>query len=258
MSSFKNWINEEVKKGNISFLHPFKGLYKMTHHPDNNVYHVHNKFGDLTHTFSGHMTPKEVAHELKTNHDMILVERLHEEFITELKKPALTDSQKASTAAAAKESRSINANRGGYNETQIAKHLNNGKYIDKEHEDQDKHHKSKLAEFDKKHGTNEVKTQEDRAKEQSRVFKEHAKKKGYEGVHQVHLTPKPGDIERKTGIKASQQENPSDISVKFHKKPKEAPHAHLGLSAKSSKSKAIGFHNGGSQDIGNFLSKHLG
>ena len=72
------------------------------------------------------------------------------------------------------------------------------------------------------------------------------------------MTPKPGDIERKTGIKASQQENPSDISVKFHKKPKEAPHAHLGLSAKSSKSKAIGFHNGGSQDIGNFLSKHLG
>ena len=259
MRTFKSFLNEEIKKGHFSFLHPTKGMYKLTHHSDSDVYHVHNKFGDLTHTFSGHMTPKEVAQELKHDHNMILVDKLHEEFLDELaKKPPMSDEEKTKHEAAKKASHAINAHRGGYNETQLAKHLNGGKYIDHEHESQDKHHKAKLADHDKKYGTNEVKTQQDRAKEQSRVFKEHAKKKGYEGVHEVHLTPKPGDIENKTGIKATQQENPSDIAVKFHKKPEAAKHHYLGLSAKSSKVSKIGFHNGGTKELGNFLGKHLG
>jgi hypothetical protein len=258
MINFKNYINEEVKKGNISFLHPVKGVYKLTRHPENDVYHMHNKFGDLTHTFSGHMSPEEIRKELKTNHQMMLIDRLHEELITELKKPALSIQHKANVAAAKKESRTINNSRGGYNETQLAKHLNGGKYIDKHHEMQDKHHKSVLDAHDKKHGTQEVKNQEVRSKEQARIFHEHAKKKGYEGVHEVHLTSKPGDIERKTGIKATQQENPTDVAVKFHKKPKNAEHHYLGISAKSSNSSAIGFHNGGTHEVGNFLTKHLG
>ena len=73
MINFKNYINEEVKKGNISFLHPAKGVYKLTRHPENDVYHMHNKFGDLTHTFSGHMSPEEIRKELKTNHQMMLI-----------------------------------------------------------------------------------------------------------------------------------------------------------------------------------------
>jgi hypothetical protein len=248
----ENLVEEESKdsKSHYSFLHPSKGMYKLSHHPQDNIYHVHNKFGDLSHTFSGHMTPKEVADTLKKEHDMILVDKLQEQQLQELA-PFKSDQAK-------KESAALNIHRGGYNETQVAKHLNGGKFIDKEHEQQDKHHKAQLANYDKKHGQNEVKTQEDRAKEQARVFKEHAKKKGYEGIHQVHLTPKPGDIERKTGIKATQQENPSDVIVKFHKKPKDASHAHLGLSAKSSAAKHIGFHNGGTKEIGNFLQKHLG
>jgi len=258
MKGFKSWISEEIKKGNITFYHPSKGLYKMTHHADDNVYHLHNKFGDLTHTFSGHMSPEDVKQELKKNHEMVLIDKLHEELITELKKPTLSDEHKANVAAAKKESRAINNSRGGYNETQLAKHLNGGKYIDKQHETEDKHHKSVLSAHDKKHGTQEVKNQQVRAKEQAHVFHEHAKKKGYEGVHEVHLTSKPGDIERKTGIKATQQENPTDVAVKFHKKPKNAEHPYLGISAKSSKSSAIGFHNGGTQEVGNFLTKHLG
>jgi len=259
MKSFKSFLAEEIKKGHHSFYHPTKGMYKMTQDAEHNVFHVHNKFGDLAHTFSGHMTPAEVAHELKKEHGMILVDKLSEEYLEELaKKPPMSDADKAKHESAKKASSSINPHRGGYNETQLAKHLNGGKYIDHEHEAEDKHHKSKLMDHDKKYGTNEVKTQQDRAKEQSRVFKEHAKKKGYEGIHEVHLTPKPGDIEKKTGIKASQQENPSDIAVKFHKKPESAKHHYLGLSAKSSKTKAIGFHNGGTKELGNFLTKHLG
>ena len=155
-------------------------------------------------------------------------------------------------------SAAVNIHRGGYNEGMIAKHLNGGHYIDDEHKKMTEHHKKQLSDHDKKYGTNEVKKQEDRAKEQAHVFVKHAKEKGYHGVHQVHLTAKPGDIERKTGIKASQQENPSDIVVKFKKKPATAKHPHLGLSAKSSSSKAIGFHNGGTKELGNFLTKHLG
>ena len=250
MISFKGYLLEQIKKGFHSFFHPTKGMYKLSHDAENNVYHVHNKFGDLTHSLSCHLTPDEVSKELKKDHGMILVDKLHEERLDELAKKPMT--------AAAKDSSAINTHRGGYNETQLAKHLNGGKYIDKEHQELDKHHKSILAGHDKKHGTNEVKKQEDRAKEQHKVFVDHAKKSGYEGVHEVHLTHKPGDIERKTGIKASQQENPSDVVVKFHKKPKTAIHHYLGISAKSSNVSKIGFNNGGSKSVGNFLSKHLG
>jgi hypothetical protein len=259
MKSFKGYLIEQIKKGFHSFFHPTKGMYKLSHDAENNVYHVHNKFGDLSHSISGHLSPEDIAKQLKKDHGMILVDKLHEEHLTELaKKPAMSDEDKAKHAAAKSVSATINAHRGGYNETQLAKHLNGGKYIDHEHETQDKYHKSKLATHDKKYGTHEVKTQEDRAKEQSRVFHEHAKKRGYEGIHEVHLTPKPGDIEKKTGIKASQQENPSDIAVKFHKKPATAKHHYLGLSAKSSKVNKIGFHNGGTKELGHFLTKHLG
>ena len=115
-----------------------------------------------------------------------------------------------------------------------------------------------MQHYDKTYGKNEVKTQEDRSKEQAHVFLKHSKEKGYDKIKHVHLVSKPGDIEKKTGIKATQQENPSDLSVEFHKKPVTAKHGHLGLSAKSSKSKSIGFHNGGTRETGNFLTKHLG
>lgn len=252
MKSFKSFLNEQQKKGHHSFYHPIKGLYKMTHHPEDGVYHLHNKFGDLTHTFSGHMTPQEIGHELKKHHCMFLVDKVNEELVVELAK---TD---ALHAAANRASASVNIHRGGYNEGMIAKHLNGGHYIDDEHKKMTEHHKKKLVEHDKKYGTNEVRKQDHRAKEQSHVFVQHAKERGYHGVHQVHLTAKPGDIERKTGIKASQQQNPSDIVVKFKRKPKLVQHAYLGLSAKSSSAKAIGFHNGGTKELGNFLTKHLG
>ena len=255
-TTFKGFITEQTRKGNISFLHPVKGIYKMTHHADTDVYHVHNKFGDLTHTYSGHMSPEEVANELKQKHEMILIDKLHEEkeILDELAKKPMTHEQRQERD----DSAAINTHRGGYNETQLAKHLNGGKYIDKDHEHSDKHHKAHLEHHDKKYGTQEVKNQEGRAKEQSKVYLEHAKKLGYHGVKKVHLVSKPGEIESKMGIKASQQENPTDVGVEFHHKPKTAKHSKHGISAKSSSKSAIGFHNGGSKEIGHFLTKHLG
>ena len=121
----------------------------------------------MSHTFSAHMTPKEISQELKDNHDMILIDKLHEEYLQEFTKKTSKVSAPAKTPK--KSSADLNAHRGGYNETQLAKHLNGGKYIDKEHEELDKHHKQKLADHDEKNGTNEVQKQEHRAKEQHRV-----------------------------------------------------------------------------------------
>lgn len=135
----------------------------------------------------------------------------------------------------------MNTHRGGYNESRFAYHMNGGKHINKEHRDFEKHHKTALD----NHHPHEAKQQDDRAKAQVKSFVDHHKKKGYHGVDKVHLTMKPGDIEKHTGIKASQQENPSDVVVKFKRKPKTAEHHYVGASLKSSKSKKIGFHNGG-------------
>ena len=41
-------LKEEQSKGHVSFFHPSRGIYKLTHHPEENVYHVHNKFCDLS------------------------------------------------------------------------------------------------------------------------------------------------------------------------------------------------------------------
>lgn len=147
----------------------------------------------------------------------------------------------------------VNVHRGSFNEAMFAYHINGGKWIDQAHKDAAYHHKDKLDKFDE----TEARRQNDRAYAQAQSFLEHAKEKGYENPHEVHITAKPGDIERKTGIKASQQENPSDVIVKFKKKPSTAQHGYLGASLKSSKVSKIGFHNGGAGTIGKSLGIDL-
>lgn len=147
----------------------------------------------------------------------------------------------------------VNVHRGSFNEAMFAYHLNGGKWIDDEHKNAAYHHKDKLDKFDE----TEARRQNDRAYAQAQSFLEHAKQNGYEKLDKVHLTPKPGDIEKKTGIKASQQENPSDVVASFKKKPATAQHGHLGVSLKSSKVSKIGFHNGGAGTIGKSLGIDL-
>ena len=55
----------------------------------------------------------------------------------------------------------------------------------------------------------------------------------------------------------SQEENPSDVIVKFKKAPEGAPHKMLGVSLKSSSKAKIGFHNGGAGTIGKQLGVNL-
>jgi hypothetical protein len=143
--------------------------------------------------------------------------------------------------------------RGGYNENRFAYHVNGGKYIDEDHEKETKGFHETLE----KALPGETKIQDDRARAQAHAFREHAAAKGYDGVHSVHLTAKPGAIKKATGLEISQQDNPSDVIVKFKKAPEGASHKALGVSLKSSAKAKIGFHNGGAGTMGRQLGVDL-
>lgn len=225
MRKFLSFLKESNNGLPTVLMHPKKGIYSV--HKDNLFHHVKNKFGDIVHTFFK-ASDKDVHNTLKKDHGMNLMERVN--------------------------ASRININRGSYNEAMFAKHLNGGKWIDQEHENFAMHHKKILDEA--LPGESEV--QSDRAKAQAASFLEHAKVNGYNGVKSVHLTQKPGDIKRHTGLDISQQENPSDVVVGFHEKPENKSHEFLGASLKSSTSKAIGFHNGGAGVLGKSLGLKLG
>lgn len=246
VKSFLNYIVEGTNKS-LSLFHPTRGVYKISKTGEDH-HTVHNKFGEPSHDFYN-MSTQDVVDIMKKKHGMFPmsnVEELNEEIIEEELLNEFSDS-KSST---------INIHRGGYNEARFAYHLNGG-YIDDEHKASAEKHAKALDDYDKKNGTNERVTQEDRAHAQARSFIRHARNMGYHKIKAVHLTQKPGDIEKKTGIKATQQENPSDVIAEFHHKPTKAVHGFLGGSLKSSKQSKIGFHNGGLGTIGKELGVDL-
>ena len=157
-----------------------------------------------------------------------------------------TASKKGSAAAA------FNAARGSFNEHMFSYYLNGNKWIDDEHEKQANKYKAIL---DSGLGPEEARIQGDRAHAQAQAFMEHARSLGYSGIAEIHNTAR-SSIEQATGIDATAQENPSDIIVKFKKKPRGAAHGFLGASLKSS-SKKIGFHNGGAGTIDSELGTNL-
>lgn len=143
--------------------------------------------------------------------------------------------------------------RGGYNENRFAYHVNGGKYIDDDHKKETENFHATLEKF----LPGETKIQDDRARAQAHAFAQHAASKGYSKVHSVHLTAKPGAIQKATGVEISQQENPSDVVVKFKNSPEGTKHKSLGVSLKSSSKAKIGFHNGGAGTIGKQLGLNI-
>lgn len=269
MKSFKSFLREsEEIQGIHTLFHPVRGMYKV--HKSGEFHHVKNNEGEVTHTFVG-KTDDEVLNILKHEHDLIYAGKLHEDYITELKapKPVLSDAHKSHDKSYADSMATMNDARGRYNEAMTLHHLNGKKWINTEHKKLADEQGKKLENFDNewnakakkiKHpsfNSQEKKAQEDRAPEQAKAFLQHAKEQGYEGVSEVHHTSKEGDIEKATGIKVSQQENSSDGIVKFKKKPSGRPHAFLGASLKSSKKKEVGFHNGGTKEIGELVGHDL-
>lgn len=143
--------------------------------------------------------------------------------------------------------------RGAYNEHMFVYHLNGMKWTDPDHKNQAMKLKKSLDAV----GPQEARIQDDRAKEQASAFLDHAKSLGYSGVDEIHNTAKAGGIEAATGIKLSQQENPSDVIVKFKKKPAKAKHGFFGASLKSSTAAKIGFHNGGAGTMDKELGTNI-
>jgi len=238
MKNFKIFLESESKQENQTheLNHHTKGKYTL--HKSGDYHHAKNKYGEVTHTFYK-MDPEHIigrlSHEHDIHHNDSLKKKVDESFLYEIS------------------SSSVNIHRGGFNESMFAYHANGQKWINDEHKKAAFHHKEQLDKYDPL----EARRQNDRASAQHQSFVEHAKLNGYSKIKAVHLTAKPGDIEKHTGIKATQQENPSDVVVHFHNKPKIAEHGYLGASLKSSSAKKIGFHNGGAGSIGKSLNIDL-
>jgi hypothetical protein len=230
MQDFLSFLVESEQEIQTHELeHPNKGKYTL--HKKGEYHYAKNKYGEITHTFYK-MKPEHIIGRLTNEHD---IHQIKEDIIIEMS------------------ASSVNIHRGAFNEAMFAYHANGRKWIDDEHKKVAFHHKDVLDKYD----TLEARRQNDRAQAQVRSFTEHANKNGYSKIKAVHLTSKPGDIEKHTGIKVTQQENPSDVVVHFHNKPKKAEHGYLGASLKSSSAKKIGFHNGGAGSIGKSLGIDL-
>jgi hypothetical protein len=236
MISFNTFLLENEEKDNQihELHHSIKGKYTL--HKKGDYHYAKNKYGEVTHTFYNADTDHVIG-KLKHEHDIHSTsdKKITESFLGEMS------------------ASSINIHRGAFNEAMFAYHANGQKWIDDAHKKAAFHHKEQLDKYD----TLEARRQNDRAMAQMQSFTEHAKSNGYSKIKAVHLTAKPGDIEKHTGIKATQQENPSDVVVHFHNKPKTSQHGFFGVSLKSSSSKKIGFHNGGTGTIGKELGVDL-
>jgi len=158
---------------------------------------------------------------------------------------------------------SYNTFRSAVNEGRMAYYLNGkydhenntlvgGKYNDSAHRSMVEGAQKKLEEL-----PGEYDTQDARAKVMALAFLRHAHEQGYKDIKRVGITNKQGDIKKFTGKDIDQKDNASDLMAEFNKKPPIAKHGFLGASAKSSTANKIGFHNGGSGDIGKFLNYNI-
>jgi len=236
MKNFLSFLVESEEETQTHELeHPVKGKYTL--HRKGDYHYAKNKYGEVSHTF------------YKADTDHVIGRLKHEHDIHHSSNPGKVEESFLEEMSAS----SVNIHRGAFNEAMFAYHANGRKWIDDAHKQAAFHHKEELDKYDPL----EAKRQNDRAQAQVQSFTEHAKANGYSKVKAVHLTAKPGDIEKHTGIKATQQENPSDVVVHFHNKPKTAEHGYFGVSLKSSSAKKIGFHNGGAGSVGKSLGIDL-
>lgn len=118
----------------------------------------------------------------------------------------------------AKEKKSSNTN-GVLHELLVGKHLNGGKHMEKhpnaEGETPEQAHDRLKKEVIAKHGKATYDDMDKKAKDAAEHIRKHVGKKG---IKAVHWTSKPGDIERVTGKKTSQNDDASDIYIEHHDK----------------------------------------
>lgn len=117
-----------------------------------------------------------------------------------------------------KEKKSSNAN-GVLHELLVGKHLNGGRHMEKhpnaDGETPTEAHDRLKKEIITKHGQETYDDMNAKAKDAADNIRKHLGKKKVKGVH---WTSKPGDIERLTGKKTSQNDDASDIYVEHESK----------------------------------------
>lgn len=131
------------------------------------------------------------------------------------------------------EKKSSNTN-GVLHELLVGKHLNGGKHMEQhpnaEGETPKEAHDRLKKQIVEKHGQETYNDMDKKSKDAA----EHIRKKvGKKGVKKVHWTSKPGDIERLTGKKTSQDDDASDIYIEHHDK----KHKFTGVSLKTMEKK---------------------
>jgi len=121
---------------------------------------------------------------------------------------------------------------GVYHEILVGRHLNGGKHM---HDPKGRPGESssdahqKLEKAAREHGGDAlVKDHHEKAKAAANHIRKQVASAGHSIKH-VHWTSKSGDVERVTGVKSSQKEDPSDIMITTHKG------KHVGVSLKVSK-----------------------
>jgi len=141
-----------------------------------------------------------------------------------------------------------NNDKGVLHELLVGKHLLGGKHM--------VHHpgkdgitpKEQHDIYKSKMSAEEYNSANKRAKAAAEHLKKHIESQGHT-VHDVHWTSKPGDLEKSTGIKATQKQDASDIVI--HSKNEKGLVKHHGVSLKvtDSTSKHIGVSNPGMESM---------
>lgn len=151
-------------------------------------------------------------------------------------------------AKPAKEKTYTSNDKGVLHELLVGKHLL-GKHMslhkDKSGDSPKVAHDKIKAALHKKHGNHdEYNRLNTKAKSAAEDIRKHAEKQGHK-IHDVHWTSKPGDIEKSTGIKASQKEDASDIVVHTHNSKGRKKHIGVSLKVTDGKNKHITASNPG-------------
>lgn len=164
----------------------------------------------------------------------------NQEILLEEKKKIV---KKAVNKKAAKKKVSADT-KGKLHELLVGYHLQGGKHMSKHPDKEGDTPKQAHDKLKSQVSSEDYKRIHDRAKSAAENIRSQAETKGHKISH-VHWTSKSGDIERSTGIKASQKEDASDIMIHTSDKKGKKKYHGVSLKVTDSKSKHVPVSNPG-------------
>jgi hypothetical protein len=153
-------------------------------------------------------------------------------------------------AASKKPRAKISSNtKGVLHELLVGMHLNGGKHMERHRNEEGESPKQAHDRLKATIHSEDYSKISKRAKSAAAHIREHAESSGRK-VSKVHWTSKHGDIERSTGIKSSQKEDPSDIVIHTHHPEKGVHYAGVSLKVSEKSSKNVPGSNLGASSMG--------